>query len=84
MAKHREGQDQQRCVVIRVDVVVYVLLAVIAVLAFASVVWPERVELTLVGSLGTLMAGLVGGWLTFMRLCRTPPDDEDDPGDDET
>ena len=82
MAKRREGQEQQRCVVIRVDLVVYVLLAVIAVLAIASVVWPERVELTLVGSLGTLMAGLVGGWLTFMRLSRTPPD-EDDPGDDD-
>jgi len=64
--------------VVRVDLVVYALVALIVVLALASVCWPGRVELALVGSMGTLVAGVLGGWLTFMRLSRQPDDDRDD------
>lgn len=82
MAK-RETQRQERdqlCVVVRVDVVVYVLVGVIALLAIVSMVAPERVDLALISSLGTLLAGVLGGWLTFMRLSPRPDEEsEEDP-----
>ena len=71
-------RSDQRCVVVRVDLVVYALVGLIVVLALASIVWPGRVELALVGSMGTLVAGVLGGWLTFMRLARQPGDEDDE------
>lgn len=79
MTKRKSYREDQRCVVVRVDIVVYALVALIIVLALASVVWPGRVELALVGSMGTLVAGVLGGWLTFMRLSRTGDEDDEDP-----
>lgn len=79
MAEQKRRQNQL-CVVVRVDVVVYVLVGIIALLAIASMVAPERVDLTLISSLGTLLAGVLGGWLTYMRLSRQPEEEkEEDP-----
>ena len=69
LKRWREISDQRQ-VVVRVDLVIYVLAVVIAVLAIVSAVWPGRVELALIGSLGTLMGSVLAGWLAFMRLSR--------------
>ena len=82
---HRESKERRRddqlCVVVRVDIVIYVLVGVITVLAMAAIVLPGRVEVGLITSLGTLMAGVLGGWLTYMRLA-TRNGGHDDEGDD--
>ena len=80
--KHRRDISDQRQVVVRIDFVIYVLAVVIAVLALVSAVWPGRVELALIGSLGTLMGSVLAGWLAFMRLSRGKDGGEGDAGDD--
>jgi uncharacterized membrane protein len=67
----------QRGVVVRVDVVIYILIGVIAILAITSAVFPERVELAIISALATLVAGILGGWLTYMRLTQGRGEDND-------
>jgi uncharacterized membrane protein len=78
--RRRRPIVDQRQVVVRVDVVIYGLALAIVVLALATLVWPGRVELALIGSLGTLMGSVLAGWLAFMRLSRGKGDDGGDDG----
>lgn len=84
MARRGQGDDQRR-VVVRIDAVVYVLVAVIAVLAMASACWPGRVELSLITTISTLLTGILTGWLAYMRLSARGRDGSGDEGagDDE-
>lgn len=82
MARRGRGDDQRR-VVVRIDAVVYVLVAVIAVLALASACWPGRIELSLITTISTLLTGILTGWLAYMRLSARGRDDgagEDEEG----
>lgn len=82
MAKRRSRKTEtlrkQHQIVVRVDIIIYILIAVIAVLALASACWPGRVDLAVLSGLGALMASTLTGWLTFMRLSQTDNEDEGD------
>lgn len=76
---------KQSTVIVRVDVVIYAVILVVAILALASLI-TDRVDVTIIGSLLTFAGGVFTGWLTYLRLCSgrktnggegddTPPED---------
>lgn len=74
MKKRRSKKEEkdrppgQLHVVVRVDIIIYILIAVIALLALVSVILPGQVDLAVLSGLGALVASTLTGWFTFMRL----------------
>ncbi len=84
--KQKRRSGDQRRIVVRVDVVIYVLVAVVSILAVSSAIMPGQVELALIGTLTSTLIAVLGGWLTFMRLTQSgnhhEPEELDEPEDE--
>lgn len=74
---------KQAAVVVRIDVILYAVVAVVAILALASLV-TGRVDVGLVGALLTFATGALTGWLTYLRLCNGKGRGDDDAEPDGT
>jgi len=71
---------KQSTVIVRVDVVIYAVILVVAILALASLI-TDRVDVTIIGSLLTFAGGVFTGWLTYLRLCSRKVNEDDTPPD---